>query len=99
MNQNTKSLNRFPKSLAAPCYFVPNNYAESVCQNIALTLGEKDMRYILAQLYKFRGNPYPLEVVFSTVKDQIRLRKAKNPRALFNFLVSKALTEKGKNTI
>jgi hypothetical protein len=90
MNKNPQPPNRFHRSEARPCDFVPTNHAEFVCQNIALRLGEKDMRFVLARLHQLNGNLYPLELAFSAVKEQMRAGKARNPRGLFNHLVSKA---------
>lgn len=95
MNEHEESQNRFQLSGLSPSEYRSHarSDAEYRCAEIALALGEPDMRFILARLHQFDGNMHPLDEAFSEVKDAVRRGKCRNPRKLFNFLTSKKLQE------
>lgn len=95
MRESEESKNRFPLSGLSPNEYRrrASSEAEFRCAEIALALGETDMRFMLARLHQFDGNMHPLDEAYSIVKDTARRGKCRDPRKLFNFLTSKKLKE------
>ncbi|OHA87358.1 MAG: hypothetical protein A2644_03995 [Candidatus Zambryskibacteria bacterium RIFCSPHIGHO2_01_FULL_39_63] len=93
MENYEESQNRFLLSERSPSEYQRHarSNAEYICAQIADALGESDMRFILARLHQFKGNVHPIEQAYSVVKDEVRRGKCRNPRALFNHLVTKEL--------
>jgi hypothetical protein len=96
MKKYEESQNRFPLSEKHPSEYQRHarNNAEYICAEIAIALGESNMKFILARLHQFKGNVHPIERAYSVVKDEMRRGKCRNPRALFNHLVTKELKKR-----
>lgn len=64
--------------------FVPGNYEEERCKEIAVALKEKDMRFILAMLKK-----YGLAAIEGAYRDTVDNRHVKDRRRYFNSLLTR----------
>jgi len=84
-----KSKNRFPLSEKHPSEYPINSNDDAHCVDIALALGESDMRYILARRQQL--GMQAISEAYAVVKDEIRKGKCKSPSRLFNFLLTKEL--------
>lgn len=95
MKKYEESQNRFPLSELSPSEYRSRarGEAEFRCAEIAIALGETDMRFMLARLHQFGGSMHPLDEAYSIVKDAVRRGKCRDPRKLFNYLTSKKLRE------
>jgi len=96
MKNYEESQNRFPLSEKHPSEYqrLARSNAEFICAEIATALGESNMKFILARLHQFKGDVHPIEQAYSVVKDEMRRGKCRNPRALFNHLVTKELEKR-----
>lgn len=90
-----KSNNRFQLSEKRPNEYPIKNNEDAVCVDIATALGESDMRYILARRHQL--GMQVIEDAYAIVKDCIRNNKCRNPRKLFNFLLTKELRNRETN--
>jgi hypothetical protein len=91
-----KSQNRFPLSEKHPSEYPINSNEDAECVDIALALGESDMRYILARRQQLGMSA--IRDVYATVKDEMRKGKCRSPARLFNALLTNKLNEHEKNT-
>ena len=73
--------------------FLPHNYEEQKCWEIAKSLGETDMRFILSCLRKYKINH--IERVWGIFKE-IPKDKIQNPRKYFNKLIRNLAQEKDR---
>lgn len=92
MNKNEKSNNRFQLSERHPSEYPVNSNEDAICVDIATALGEPSMRYILARRYQLGISE--IEAAYAIVKDQIHRGACRNPRRLFNSLLTKKWHEK-----
>ncbi len=90
-----KSTNRFQISERHPSEYPINNNEDAHCVDIALALGESDMRYILARRQQL--GMQAISEAYSVVKDEIRKGKCQSPGRLFNYLLTQKLEEKKKS--
>ena len=92
-----KSVNRFSsneKRIPVDS-FLPHNYEEEKCKEIAKALGEKDLRYLLSRLKKLGGFNV-IERVWGVYEENVEKKDIKNPPAYFNDLLEKELGLKEK---
>ena len=87
-----KSTNRFQESEKHPSEYPINDNDDAHCVDIALALGESDMRFILARRHQL--GMQAIAEAYAVVKDEIRKGKCRSPRRLFNALLTKKLNEK-----
>src|SRR3989344_9608890 len=92
MKKHEESKNRFPLSELHPSEYPIDGKDDAVCVDIALAIGESDMRFILARRHQL--GLYEIELAYSAVKDAMRRGKCRNPRGLFNFILTQRLEEK-----
>lgn len=90
-----QSQNRFQLSEKSPSEYPINSNEDALCVDIALALGESDMRYILARRQQL--GIQAVSEAYAVVKDEMRKGKCKSPGKLFNFLLTKKMTDKKAN--
>jgi len=95
MKNFEESKNRFQLSEKHPSEYPINNNDDAVCVDIATALEESDMRYILARRHQL--GMQAIKDAHAVVRDCIRNDKCRNPRKLFNFLLTKELEDRTKN--
>lgn len=94
MKNSDQSKKSFQLSGKSPSDF--QRYArgneELRCADIAYSLGESDMRFILARRHQL--GMQAIEDAYAVVKDYVRNGKCHDRRRLFNFLLTKKLAER-----
>lgn len=96
MDNFEESKNRFQLSERKPREYPVRSNEDAVCVDIADALGESDMRYILARKHQLGISA--VELAYSVVKDEMRKGNCRNPRRLFNFLLTKELRKQQDNS-
>lgn len=92
MKNSRESKSRFPLSELRPSEYPIETREDAACVDIALALGESDMRFILAR--KHQLGLRAIELAYSAVKDAMRRGKCHSPRGLFNFILTQRFNEK-----
>ncbi len=92
MKKSEESNNRFPLSELRPSEYPIDGHDDAVCVDIALAIGESDMRFILARRHQL--GLYEIELAYSAVKDAMRRGKCRSPRGLFNHILTQRLEAK-----
>jgi len=90
MENSNESKSRFPLSEMHPTQYPIDSHEDMICVDIAIALQESNMKYILARRHQF-GGTYEIETTFSIVKDMMHRGTCRNPRKLFNSLLTKEL--------
>lgn len=95
MTNYEESQNRYPLSRLSPSEYLrrASSASEHRCAEIALYLGESDMRYILARLYQFGGDMHLIDETYSEVKDAANRGKCRDKRKLFNHILTRKLKD------
>lgn len=84
-----KSQNRYSESEKHPREYTINSNEDAECVDIALALGELNMRFILARRHQL--GMLAISGAYSVVKDEVRKGKCRSPAKLFNFLLTQEL--------
>ncbi len=92
MTNNEQSSSRFQLSGRHPGEYPISSNEDAICVDIATVLGESNMRYILARRHQF-GGISEIEAAFAIVKDEMRKVTCRNPRRLFNYLLTQQIKE------
>lgn len=92
MKNNAQSKNRFPLSEKRPSEYPINSNEDAACVDIAKALGESNMRFILARLHQL--GMQAISEAYAVVKEELRKGTCRNPRALFNYLLTKEWRER-----
>ena len=87
MKNFKESRSRFPLSEKHPSEYPIGNTEDAICVDIALALQEPNMKFILARRYQL-GSISKIQDVFAVVKDAIHKGTCRNPRGLFNYLLT-----------
>lgn len=87
-----KSNNRFQLSEKRPSEYPIKSNDDAMCVDIAISLEEPDMRFILAR--RSQLGMQPIYDAYAVVKDYVRSGKCRDKRCLFNFLLTQKLKEK-----
>lgn len=95
MKNFEESKNRFQLSEKHPSEYPVESNEDALCVEIATALEESDMRYILARRHQLGMRA--ITDAYDVVKDYIRNGKCRNPRKLFNFLLTKELKDRETN--
>ena len=90
MKNSKESKSRFPLSGKHPTEYPINSHEDAICVDIAIALQESNMKFILVRRHQL-GGIYEIEVIFSIVKDMMHRGTCRNPRKLFNCLLTKEL--------
>ena len=89
-----KSKNRFLLSEKHPSEYPISSNEDAACVDIASALGESDMRFILA-----RRHQLGMQAIYdahAVVKDTMRRGTCRNPRGLFNYLLTQEWKKRQK---
>lgn len=89
MKNNEQSNSRFQLSGKNPSEYPVDSNEDAVCVDIATALGEPNMRYILARRHQL--GIQAINDAYAIVKDELRKGTCRNPRRLFNFLLTQKL--------
>lgn len=92
MKKDEKSNNRFQLSGRHPSEYPIGSNEDAICVDIAIALGETNMRYILARRHQL--GMQAVSDAYAIVKDEMRKGTCRNPRRLFNYLLTQKLNEK-----
>ncbi len=92
MKNYEQSNNRFQLSGRHPSEYPIGSNEDAICVDIAKALGEPSMRYILARRHQLGIGE--IEAAYAIVKDEMRKGTCRNPRKLFNALLTKKWHEK-----
>ncbi len=95
MKNYSKSQSRFLLSEKHPSEYPLNDDSsndDAMCVDIALAIGESNMRFILARRHQL--GMQSIHEAYAVVKDYARNGKCQNKRRLFNFLLTQKLKEK-----
>lgn len=91
MKNNEKSSSRFQLSGKHPSEYPIDSNEDAICVDIATAIGESNMRYILARRHQL--GIQAINDAYAIVKDEIRKGTCRNPRRLFNYLLTKQFKE------
>jgi hypothetical protein len=94
MKNLNESKNRFLLSEKRPREYPIGSNDDAVCVDIASALGELDMRFILARRYQL--GMQAINDAYAVVKDTMRRGTCRNPRGLFNHLLTQELKKRQK---
>ncbi|OGY39953.1 MAG: hypothetical protein A2418_02190 [Candidatus Brennerbacteria bacterium RIFOXYC1_FULL_41_11] len=94
MKNNEQSNSRFQLSGRHPSEYPLSSNDDAMCVDIANALGESNMRFILARRHQL--GMQAISDAYAVIKDEIRKGTCRNPRRLFNFLLTQKLEEKNQ---
>lgn len=94
MKNYEQSNSRFQLSGKHPSEYPLNSNDDAMCVDIATALGESNMRFILARRHQL--GMQAISDAYAAVKDSIRKGQCRNPRKLFNSILTRKFEEKNQ---